>query len=65
MITLFDTEAQAMEKSLEHIPMNFGSQGRTFYSDMDIHIEIMNTNDQLEIYRNYFSLIDALSAVGG
>jgi hypothetical protein len=65
MITLFDTEGQALEKSLANIPMNFISQGRLFYSDLDIHIIIMNTNDQVEIYRNYFSIIDALSAVGG
>ncbi len=54
-----------MEKSLANIPINFGSQGRIFYSDLDIHIEILVTNDQVEIYRNYFSIIDALSAVGG
>ncbi len=65
MITLFDSEGQAMDKSLENIPINFGSQGRLFFTDLDLHIEIMVTNDQVEIYRNYFSMIDALSAVGG
>ncbi len=65
MITLFDSEGQASEKTLAHIPVNFGSQGRIFYADLDIHIEIMVTNDQVEFYRNYFSIIDALSAVGG
>jgi hypothetical protein len=65
MITLFDTEGMAMEKTLANIPMNFASQGRIFYSDLDIHIEVMVTNDQVDLYRNYFSMIDALSAVGG
>jgi hypothetical protein len=65
MITLFDSEGMAMEKTLANIPMNFASQGRIFYSDLDIHIEVMVTNDQVDLYRNYFSMIDALSAVGG
>jgi hypothetical protein len=65
MVTLFDSEGTAMEKSLANIPMNFKSQGRMFYSDLDIHIEIVVTDDHVDLYRNYFSLIDALSAVGG
>ena len=65
MITLFDSEGQASEKTSANIPFNFASQGRIFYADLDLHIEIMVTNDQVDIYRNYFSMIDALSAVGG
>jgi hypothetical protein len=65
MITLFDSEATAMEKSLKNIPLNFGSQGRIIYADLDIHIEIMTSNEKVEIYRRYLSVIDAMSAVGG
>ena len=65
MITVFDYAERAHEKSLANIPRNFGSQGRVFYSDIDLHIEIVTTNKKIEIHRNYFSIIDAFSAVGG
>jgi hypothetical protein len=65
MITLFDSEERAGEKSLANIPRNYLSQGRLFYSDFDLHIELMATNEKVEIYRRYFSIIDAFSAVGG
>jgi hypothetical protein len=65
MITLFDWGERATEKSLANIPRNYGSQGRLFYSDLDLHLELMATNEKVEIYRRYFSIIDAFSAVGG
>jgi hypothetical protein len=65
MITLFDTQERAGEKSLANIPRNYLSQGRLFYSDLDLHIELVATNEKVEIYRHYFSIIDAFSAVGG
>jgi hypothetical protein len=65
MITVFDNAEQTGEKSLANIPRNYISQGRLFYSDLDVHIEIMATTEKVEIYRNYFSIIDAFSAVGG
>ena len=65
MITVFDIAERASEKSLENIPKNYLSQGRLFYSDLDLHIEIVATNEKVEINRNYYSIIDAFSAVGG
>jgi hypothetical protein len=65
MITLFDTAEKTGEKSPANIPRNYLSQGRLFYSDLDAHIEIVTTNEKVEIYRNYYSIIDAFSAVGG
>jgi hypothetical protein len=65
MITLFDSEERASEKSLTNIPRNYLSQGRLFYSDFDLHIELVATNEKVEIYRRYFSIMDAFSAVGG
>ncbi len=46
MITLFDSEEESREKSLANIPINFGSQGQIFYSELDIHLEVMVTNDK-------------------
>jgi hypothetical protein len=65
MITLFDSEGTAMEKSLTNIPRNFGSQGRIFYADLDIHMEIMTSNEKVEIYRSYLSLLEVMSNMGG
>jgi hypothetical protein len=65
MLTLFDDRGSAGEKSLANIPRNFLSQGRLFYSDADLHMEISATNQKVDIYRNYFSIIDVMSAVGG
>jgi hypothetical protein len=65
MITLFDSEERAGEKSLTNIPRNYLLQGRLFYSDLDLHIELVATNEKVEIYRNYFTIIDLFSAVGG
>jgi hypothetical protein len=65
IITLFDTAETAGEKSLANIPRNYLLQGRLFYSDLDLHIELVATNEKVEIYRRYFSIIDAFSAVGG
>ena len=65
MITLFDSEGTAMEKSLTNILRNYGSQGRLFYADLDFHMEIIVSNEKVEIYRSYFSLIDVLSNIGG
>jgi hypothetical protein len=65
MITLFDTAERATEKSLANIPRNYLSQGRLFYSDLDLHIQLVATNEKIEIYRRYFSIMDAISAVGG
>ena len=65
MITLFDSEGTVMDKSLANIPRNFGSQGRVFYADLDFHMEIMTTNEKVEIYRGYLSFIDVLSLMGG
>jgi hypothetical protein len=65
MITVFDTSQTTSEKSLSNIPRNYLSQGRLFYSDLDIHLEFYTTNDKIEIYRKYFSIIDLFSALGG
>jgi hypothetical protein len=65
MITLFDSDESATEKSLRNIRRNYLSQGRLFYSDLDLHIELVATNEKVEIYRRYFSILDAISAVGG
>ncbi len=65
MITVFDIAEKTGEKSLANIPRNYLSQGRLFYSDFDLHIELMATNEKVEIYRRYFSIMDAFSAVGG
>jgi hypothetical protein len=65
IITLFETAETAGEKSLANIPRNYLLQGRLFYSDLDLHIELLATNEKVEIYRRYFSIIDAFSAVGG
>ncbi len=65
MITVFEDSEQIGEKSLANIPKNYISQGRLFYSDLDVHIEIMATTEKVEIYRLYFSIIDGFSAVRG
>ena len=65
MITLFDSNNEVNEKSLANIPRNFLSQGRIFYSDLDIHMEILTSNEKVDIYRNYLSIIDVMSALGG
>jgi hypothetical protein len=65
MITLFDTIGETGEKSLANIPRNYLSQVQMFYSDIDLHIEIMTINEKVEIYRSYLSIIDVLSAMGG
>jgi hypothetical protein len=65
MITVFDIAERAGEKSLTNIPRNYISQGRLFYSDLDLHIELVATNEKVEIYRHYFTIIDLFSAVGG
>ena len=65
MLTLFDEKGEAGEKSLANIPRNYLTQGRLFYSDLDLHMEIMTTNEKVEIYRSYLSIIVVLSAVGG
>ena len=65
MITLFDDRGSAGWKSLSNIPRNYLSQGRLFYSDLDMHMEITATNQKVDIYRNYFSIIDVMSAMGG
>jgi hypothetical protein len=65
MITLFDTIGETGEKSLANIPRNYLSQGQMFYSDIDLHIEIMTINEKVDIYRSYLSIIVLLSAMGG
>ena len=65
MINLFESDESATEKSLRNIRRNYLSQGRLFYSDLDLHIELVATNEKVEIYRRYFSILDAISAVGG
>jgi hypothetical protein len=65
MITMMGDVTQTGQKDLANIPRNYLSQGRIFYSDLDIHLEIMTTNDKVEIYRRYLSIIDVFSAVGG
>jgi hypothetical protein len=65
IITLFDIASGVTEKSLANIPRNFLSQGRLFYSDIDCQIEIVTTNEKVEIYRSYLSIIDMFSALGG
>ena len=65
MLTLFDEKGEAGEKSLANIPRNYLTQGRLFYSDLDMHMEITATNQKVDIYRNYFSIIDVMSAMGG
>jgi hypothetical protein len=65
MITLFQDSASAGEKSLANIPRNYLTQGRLFYSDIDLHMEIMTSNEKVEIYRSYLSIIEVLSAIGG
>jgi hypothetical protein len=65
IITLFDTANGVTEKSLANIPRNYLSQGRLFYSDIDCQIVIVTTNEKIEIYRSYLSIIDMFSALGG
>jgi hypothetical protein len=65
MITLFDNTNEVNEKSLANIPRNYLSQGRLFYSDFDLHLELVTTNEKIEIYRSYLSIIDVFSALGG
>jgi hypothetical protein len=65
MLTLFDSNNEVNEKSLKNIARNYVSQGMLFYTDLEIHLEIMSSNEKVEIYRSYFSIIDALSAIGG
>jgi hypothetical protein len=65
MPTLFDSNNEINDKSLKNIPRNYTSQGLLFYTDLEIHMEIMTSNEKVEIYRSYFSIIDALSALGG
>ena len=65
ILTIFDIEGKTNEKSLANIPRNYLSQGRVFYSDIEYHIEIESTNEKVEIYRSYISVIDVFSAAGG
>ena len=65
IVTIFNKESTFGSKSLARIRNNYLSQGRLFYADMDLHIEIHTTNEKVEIYRNYVSVIDIISAVGG
>jgi hypothetical protein len=65
MLTLFDSSNEVNEKNLKNIPRNYLSQGMLFYTDLEIHLEITSSNEKVEIYRSYFSIIDALSAIGG
>jgi hypothetical protein len=65
MITLFDHEGTVGQKSLANIPLNYASQGQMFYSDLDIHMEIMTSNEKIEIFRSYLSLLDVMSNMGG
>jgi hypothetical protein len=65
MPTLFDSNNEINDKSLKNIPRNYTSQGLLFYTDLEIHMEIMTSNEKVEIYRSYFSIIDSLSALGG
>ena len=65
MVTIFKEKAQFSSKTLANIRTNYLSQGRIFYADMDLHIEIQTTNEKIEIYRSYVSVIDIISAVGG
>jgi hypothetical protein len=64
-LTLFKTEESVGDKSLTNIPKNFASQGRMFYSDLDFHMEIMTSNEKVEIFRSYLSLLDVMSNMGG
>ena len=64
-VTVFDTEHLTTEKSLANIPRNYLSQGRVFTSDLDFHMEIMSSNEKVEIYRSYVSMIEVCSAMGG
>ena len=65
MLTLFDSNNEVNEKSLLNIPRNYINQGRLFYSDVEIHMEIMSSNEKVELYRSYLSIIDVLSLLGG
>lgn len=65
MPTIFETQSGSSEKDQANIPLNYLSQGRVFYSDLEYHIVIQTTNEKLEIYRSYTSIMDVLSAVGG
>ena len=65
MLTLFDSNNEVNEKSVDNIARNFIGQGRLFYSDVEIHMEIMSSNEKVELYRSYLSIIDVLSLLGG
>jgi hypothetical protein len=65
MITVFDIAEKTGEKSPANIPRNYLSQGQVFYSDLDVHIELVTTSEKVEIYRNYYSILNAFAAVGG
>ena len=55
MVHFLNIVKEAMDKSVENIPFNKLSQGRTFDSDFDYHFEVITSNTVKEISRSYFT----------